>query len=99
MPLEQHSSDSSCGDLDPSRGTVHPQDNDAVSSQRPSDFSDLIRTHPVDRPTRPKSGNSFSIKYLLGLDKTSAATNLEYEADIDATRTGTEPTETTTNSA
>lgn len=101
MPLDHSSSDGSC-DLDFSHRTVC-SDGDGASSnvlilnKKTSESSDN-QMHASKSPTRPKSGSSFSIKYLLGLDKTSSSTSLGYVGDS-AKRNNESPTETPGNSA
>lgn len=50
-------------------------------------------------PTRPKSGNSFSIKYLLGLDKSSSTSTSGHQLDDNPKTSRELPTEPTKNCA
>lgn len=85
MPNADNASDSSSDEDETHKAVYTNVENTKINTAlcETTRFSEYIREkcHSTEGPTRPKSGSSFSIKYLLGLDKSSSVDTSENLAD------------------
>lgn len=85
MPNADNASDSSSDEDETHKAVYTNVVNTKINTElcETTRFSEYIREkcHSTEGPTRPKSGSSFSIKYLLGLDKSSSVDTSENLAD------------------